>query len=64
MLSNYIRFIVIITAMLAVILASYIKECSLYKAIQELPVKQTFKVNGHTAFVIMPRQTDLKKPIP
>ncbi len=31
--------------------------------VTQLPDKQTFIIEGHTAFVIMPKQTDLKKPI-
>jgi len=64
MLSNYLRFIVVIATMLAVTAASFIKECRLDVVTQELPVMQKFKVNGRAAFVIMPRQVDLKKPIP
>jgi pimeloyl-ACP methyl ester carboxylesterase len=29
-----------------------------------LPNKQSFKLNGHGAFIILPKQTDLEKPIP
>lgn len=31
---------------------------------QEVPPKKTFKVGEHTAFVIMPKQLDEKKPVP
>ena len=30
----------------------------------EVPPKQPFKVDGHAAFVIMPKRADDKKPVP
>ena len=30
----------------------------------EVPPKKTFKVDGHAAFVIMPKQLDEKSPVP
>lgn len=62
MISSNVRFIVVIGALLAVMIPLHIRDCKLYSAAQGQQTKQTFKVNGHAAFVIMPKQA--AKPTP
>jgi len=64
MLSCNVRSIVVIVALLGVMIPLHIRNCEHYSLAEELPVKQTFKVDGHQAFVIMPRIKEQQKPIP
>ncbi|MFO0815735.1 MAG: hypothetical protein U0796_21155 [Gemmatales bacterium] len=52
------------TAMLVALAVLHFDESKIYSSPQERPVKQAFKVAGHAAFLIMPRQSDVKKPTP
>lgn len=50
--------------MLVIIVCLYVKECRQYAVMQELQSRQNFRLNGASAFVIMPAKAALKQPIP
>lgn len=64
MLLHLIRIIIVLGVIAVMLTGQSIEQGKLNSAEQEIPVKQTFKVEGHTAFVIMPRQAVQKKPLP
>jgi hypothetical protein len=61
---NLSRFLAVAIALFAARAHAYAEEPAKAIELPEVPPKASFKVDGHAAFVIMPKKIDEKKPVP
>ena len=63
MKQNGARLLAVAISMLAAQAPAFAEPPAKASEMPEVPPKQSFKVDGHTAFVIMPTKIDEKKPV-